>query len=219
MKLLYLLIPFVFTLQAGDSLKEEIGKLLSKKLQGYEKISFEITSKPLTPMGEAIVIDTVKEIKVSGSTAYVPVVLVGRDKRTSQSFVSLKLSLYKKVLTAKKLFAAGSELKPEDFELKTLEVAKLRGVPVCEAGAIEHMKAKLTIKEGEALIQEKLQAMPVVKRGDSVTAFAVKGNVEISFDAQARQDGSVGEVIRIMTPEKKIFRARVIDQYSVKIAE
>ncbi|MGE5354418.1 MAG: flagellar basal body P-ring formation chaperone FlgA [Acidobacteriota bacterium] len=219
MKLLYLFIPLLFIFQAGGSLKEEIGKFLSKKLQGYEKIDFEIASKPLTPMGEAIIVDTVKEIKVNGSTAYVPVILAGRDKKTSQSFVSLKISLYKKVLVAKKLITAGSELRQEDFELQMLDAAKLRGIPVCQTGAIAHVRARLIIREGEALTQEKLQAMPVIKRGDSVTAFAVKGSVEISFDAQARQDGSVGEVIRVITPGKKIFRARVIDQFSVNIVE
>lgn len=219
MKTFCLLLSLVFSFQSSDTLKGEIEKFLAKKLTGYEKIDFEIASKPLTQPGETIAVDTVKEIKVNGSAAYVPVIIVSKDKKVSQSFVSLKLSLYKKVLVSKKLITAGSELKEEDFELQTQDAAKLRGVPVCEKIELAGSRARFNIKEGETLLKEKLQAMPAVKKGSSVTAFILRGNVEISMDALARQDGAVGEVIRIMTPDKKIFRARVIDQFSVNIIE
>lgn len=219
MKILCLLFSLVFSFQAADGLKEEIEKFLAKKLTGYEKIDFEIASKPFTQKGETIVIDTAKEIKISGGSAYIPFILMNGPQKTSRSFVSLNLSLYKKVLVSKRLIAAGSELKAVDFELKTQDVARLRGVPVCETSALTGLRARLIIKEGEALITEKLQSMPVVKKGDNVTAFSVRGNVEISMDASARQDGCSGEVIRILTSDKKLFRARVIDQFSVNIIE
>ncbi|MGE5432468.1 MAG: flagellar basal body P-ring formation chaperone FlgA [Syntrophomonadaceae bacterium] len=219
MKILYLLFFLVFSFQTTDTLKEEIEKFLAKKITGLEKIEFEIASKPVSPAGGTIKVDTLKDLKITGGLAYIPVIVTTKDQAVSQSFVSLKLSLYKKVLVSKKPLAIGSELKADDFELKTLDVAKLRGVPVCEIKEIMGTRAKFNIREGEALISEKLQAMPVVKRGDSVRAFELRGNVEISMDATARQDGSIGEVIRVLTSDKKIFRARVIDQFSVNIIE
>jgi flagella basal body P-ring formation protein FlgA len=220
MKIFCLLFSLVFSLQSGgDTLKEEIAGYLNKRLTGYDKVEFEIASRPFNPAGGSIRLDTLRETKITGSVAYLPVLVVNKDKKVSQSFVSLRLSLYKKVLVSKKLLPSGSELKAADFELKSVDVAKFRSLPVCDTSLLSGFRAKFALKEGEELLKEKLQPVPVIKKGDSVTAFAVKGNVEISMDAVARQDGCPGEVIRILTPEKKIFRARVIDQFSVYIIE
>lgn len=219
MKIFCLLFSLIFSFQSADGLKKEIEKYLMNKLTGYEKISFEISSKPMTQSGETIKVDTLKDLKISGSQAFVPVILMNKDHQVSRSFVSLKISLYRKVLVARNQVKPGSDLKAEDFEIKTFDEATLRGKPVTQIEALTGYRARLMIRQGEVLTTDKLDAIPVVKRGDRVAAVMIKGNVEISMDAEARQDGSVGEIIRIMTPEKKIFRARVIDQFSVNIIE
>lgn len=219
MKILCLIIVLSFAAHTEAQIKEQIGKFLGRNLKGYEKIDFEIASAPAAAAGESLAVDTLKELRVNGALAYIPVSMLSKDRKVSQSYLTVKLSLYKKVLTALTSVQAGKELSKEEFELKTLDLAKLRGVPVCEFEELNGLRAKFNIKEGEVLLKEKLQPVPVVKKGDSVTAVAVRGNVEISMDAAARQDGGIGEIIRIITPDKKIFRARVIDQFSVNIIE
>ncbi|HEX2866347.1 MAG TPA: flagellar basal body P-ring formation chaperone FlgA [Ignavibacteriales bacterium] len=219
MKTLCLLFSLVFSFQSAGGLKKEIEKYLMGKLTGYEKISFEISSKPMQEAGGTIKVDASKDLKITGSQAFIPVILTNKGNQTSRSFVSLKISLYRKLLVAKNQVKPGTDLRAEDFELKTVDEASLRGMPVSRVEALKGCRARLMIRQGEVLTEEKLQAIPLIKRGDRVAAVMIKGNVEISMDAEARQDGSPGEVIRIMTPEKKIFRARVIDQYSVNIIE
>lgn len=219
MKIFCLLFSLIFTFQSTEDLKSEIEKYLMKKLAGYEKISFEISSKPAAQTGETIKVDTSKELKITGSQAFIPVVLMNKDRQVSRSFVSLKISLYRKVLVARNQITPGTDLKSEDFEIKTIDETSLRGKPVMQTEALSGFRARLTIRQGEALTLDKLEAIPVIKRGDKVAAYSIRGSVEISMDAEARQDGRIGEVIRIITPEKKIFRARVIDQYSVNIIE
>jgi len=61
--------------------------------------------------------------------------------------------------------------------------------------------------------------MPIMLSGGKVNAHAISGNVVVSIEAFARQDGAEGDVIRIITKEKKIFKARVIDGLNVQILE
>lgn len=209
----------LLSLFTGGSFEKQVENYLSEKLKGYDNISFEIVSLPRTDKGEQLKIDDERELKVAGNMAYLPVIISGRNGRASLSVATLKVKLYRSVLTARSSVLRGSEINPSDFELKTVEVSKLRGNPLQDFSALSGFRAKMNIKEGEVLIQENLEALPVIKRGDKISAVAGSGNVVISIDASAREDGRIGQVIRVETADKKLFRAKVIDQFTVRITE
>jgi flagella basal body P-ring formation protein FlgA len=81
------------------------------------------------------------------------------------------------------------------------------------------MISKSSIPVGTVLIFESFQAAPVVKSGDKVTAQSNVGNVMITVEAFARQDGAEGEIIKIQTKDKKQFKARVLNFENVLIIE
>ena len=61
--------------------------------------------------------------------------------------------------------------------------------------------------------------MPVIYSGNKVFAASIVGNVKISFNAFAKQEGSIGDVIRIRTTENEIFKAEIIDYQNVLVIE
>ncbi|MFA4923752.1 MAG: flagella basal body P-ring formation protein FlgA, partial [Ignavibacteriaceae bacterium] len=69
------------------------------------------------------------------------------------------------------------------------------------------------------LIREVLEEKPVIQSGDLVKASFINGNVIVSMEANARQEGAVGEIIRVVTQNKKQYRVKVVDSLNVNILE
>ncbi len=61
--------------------------------------------------------------------------------------------------------------------------------------------------------------MPAVYPGDKLEAHTIVGNVKISFATYSKQEGIVGEIIRVRNSKNKIFKAEVIDNNNVLIVE
>ena len=64
-----------------------------------------------------------------------------------------------------------------------------------------------------------VEQIPDVKHGDRVTAIFNKGIVNISFDAIARTEGVIGDVIKVKTAENKMYKAEVLNYQTVKVIE
>ncbi len=216
------LIVAIFFLFFGfneNDFQKDIQKYLEEKLNQFEKIEFEISSLPKNLEKESIEIDNSREFRLAGSNFYLPVLISENQKAQTQSLISLKVKLFKKVLVAKENIQRGIELNPNLFEEKLMNVADLKSVPVYEKENLKEFKTRLNIKFGEILTESLIEDIPVVKRGEKVLAILKKGNVVVSFDAIARQDGTKNEIIRIVSSEKKMFKAKVIDNSSVSIVE
>jgi len=61
--------------------------------------------------------------------------------------------------------------------------------------------------------------LPLIKSGDKINVSTIRGSVIVTADAIARQDGRLGEVIRIVTKNNKQFKAKVIDSNNVILVE
>jgi flagella basal body P-ring formation protein FlgA len=64
-----------------------------------------------------------------------------------------------------------------------------------------------------------IELLPAVYSGDKLIARIRYGNVVVSTDAYARNDGTIGEVIKIRTKNNKQFKAEILDSKNVKIIE
>ena len=59
---------------------------------------------------------------------------------------------------------------------------------------------------------------PVVLRGKTVQAIVRRGNVELTVDARAIEDGKAGDVIRVENSDShKILYAKVLDEKTVLV--
>ena len=81
--------------QPGSDLKNDISKYLNNHFKEYEKFEYEIIRIPSGYSAIEILND--KEFKINGTMAYIPV-KIRRNKHIAQSYISIRLKLYKVVL-------------------------------------------------------------------------------------------------------------------------
>lgn len=214
--MLNFLIILLFASTPQNQLREKIEIYLDAKLKGFQKYEFEITSSPKET--DVLMIDNDRDFKLSNDVAFIPVKSI-KTKGASLSFVTVKVRLFDYAYVAKTNINKRMQLSNEDIELKLIEVSKTRGTVLTKADDVSAYRSKTLIKNGEVLISEILEKIPVVKNGDLVSAHSQYGNVMISIDAIARQEGCVDDVIRIASKDKKLYKAKVIDSKNVSIIE
>ncbi len=209
---------FVFFPQ--KDLETGIKKYLSERLQGYSKWNYSILTNlnNLARKNLILEIDKERELQIKGNYGYIPIKEKGIIK-SSSTFITVKLNLYKEVLCATRKISAGSELNPVDFELIEKEISTLKEEPVQKFFEITGCTAKLNIGKDMILLQSMIKQNNLIKIGDEITAVYFNGGVEISFSAKARTEGKIGDQIQIVNKDNKIYRAKIKDAGTVIITE
>lgn len=194
----------------------QIAVYLKSRLPEYKSVEFEIASLPRA--FREISIDTGRAFRNSGAIGYLPVVVNTGKGSPSRSVITLRLKLFMPVYTAVRDIRRGETLSDADFISGIKDVAQLKGTPVM-TGSFSGYIAEAGIRQGDVLMRESLSESPIIRRGEKVTAYSVRGNLEISLEATARQDGAAGKIISIVTSDNKLFRAKVIDKGLVNIVD
>lgn len=210
---------FILLLLTGNqqSFKTRLDAYLGEQLRNYSAFKYEIVSLPQSD--KEVIIDNERNMKITGNMGYVPVFIVNEKNEKTQSVVSLRLKLYKSAAVAVNSIKRGSQLSASDIDFRITDVSQIRGSLLEDTSGISDWRAKNNIDKDEIVISDMLERMPLIKRGDNITACVVKGSVRIDVDAIARQDGSKDEIINIVTSDRKNFKARVIDRFSAIIIE
>ncbi|MFA8341698.1 MAG: flagellar basal body P-ring formation chaperone FlgA [Rhodothermaceae bacterium] len=212
------IISLVLVFNFGSSLERELDRYLKEKLSDYNKFEFRIKSIPkMGNRNNTISINKDKEIKISGKYCYVPV-FIHKGNKKMNSIVSLELKLYDEVLIARRKLTKGENLSKSDFTVSEKDITQYRSDIVLGNTSLEFFRAKRSINPGDVLTAGSIEGIPVVNKGDKVIANLLKGNVHITFEALAKQDGKIGDKIRI-SYQNKYYRAVVTDPYNVKLVE
>ncbi|MCH7962688.1 MAG: flagellar basal body P-ring formation protein FlgA [Bacteroidetes bacterium] len=215
MLVLLLSILFLFN-SSGSDIRDDLADYLSIHLKGYEKYEYEILKIPSNY--SSIKILNGKDLKLSGNLAYVPVHIV-KNNRTAQSYITVKLKLYKNVLVTVRDIKRKEDLAKSDFETSLQNIAGKHAKPFTDIESISSYRSKKNLNEGEILTKNDVEKIPLIKVGDKIKASIVQGNVMIQFDAFSKQEGSAGDIINIVTADNKRFKAKVIDINNVLINE
>ncbi|GBD88101.1 flagellar basal body P-ring biosynthesis protein FlgA [bacterium BMS3Abin03] len=202
--------------QPGSDLKNDISKYLNNHFKEYEKFEYEIIRIPSGYSAIEILND--KEFKINGTMAYIPV-KIRRNKHIAQSYISIRLKLYKVVLVTVRDVKRKGELRKADLELSLQNIAGINGRPITTIDKIGLYRSKKNLKQGEIITENDIEKLPVIKVGDRVKGSIVRGNVIIQTDVVSKQEGSVGDIISVHTMENKIFKAKVVDNNNVIIVE
>jgi len=210
----YLLMILLSVQLLGQSFEEQVLKYFHKEFPEYQKIEIQLQQKYLTD--EKIVIDYTRSIKLGKGFAFIPVIAT-KGKKTSPSVVSVKVQLFKKLLVASKDYERKELLHSSGFEEKILDVTQINGNPVKTDFTVLDYRAKAFTKKGEILFEEKIEKIPLINSGDKVLAEVRNGNVLVTTEAIARQQGSAGDLIEFVSLGSKIFKARVINATKVVV--
>ncbi|MDP2364948.1 MAG: flagellar basal body P-ring formation chaperone FlgA [Ignavibacteria bacterium] len=204
----YLLIIMFSVQLLSQSFEDKALQFLQKEFPEYEKIEMQLQNKFLSD--EKITIDNTRNINLGKGVAYIPVI-VTKGKKTSSSVLSVKVELFKKLLLANKDFGKKELLLKSGFEEKVINVTRLNGNPVKSDFVVSDYRSKSFIKKGEILFAEKMEKIPLINSGDKVFAEVRSGNVMVTTEAFARQQGSVGDLIEIVSKNNKIIKARIVN--------
>lgn len=212
-----ILILSFFSFQQPDGFKEEVEAYLKQNLKQYERFEFEILQAP--EKSKKIIINGDKPFSCSGGYANINVTSIDKNDKVTQTYITVKLKLYRNVLLSLVDIKAKEEISADKIEQKLLDVTTLKGEPFDKPGDLLGNVAKMRINKGRVITSDIIEAPPVIKSGDRINANSVRGNVIVTVDAIAKQDGRTGEIIRIMTKENKQFKGKVIDSNNVIIVE
>ena len=215
LSILLSILTFLFT--PNNSFKNELNGYLKKNLPQYESIDFQVLQMPEAFKKIEIIQDV--DFNYNGSFVYVPVRITDKDGRVLKSILSVKLNLYQKVFTAVKSIDRDESLTTSDFVLKKMDVTKIFGTPLTSLNDIGLYRSNTFLKAGDAITKENIELKPVIKPGDRIEAEYKSGSVSITFEAFSRQEGIPGETISIITKDKKLFKAKVINSQVVNIIE
>ncbi len=211
------LILLTFFSKPNESLKKTIADYLKNNLKKYDKYEYTIVKVPALEGKYEIRNET--KINLSNSFAYIPVKITKSNSGIIQTYVTVRLKLFKNICVAKDIIEPGQSLSGKEVEFKLVNVTDLRGTPIESLNELKDLRSKVKITPGSVLIKELLDEIPVINKGDHITASAIAGSVKISTDAEAKQDGVIGDIIYIVTKDKKQFKAKIIDSNNVIIVE
>lgn len=198
---------------SAQNFKSEVENYFNQKLKGYNKIEVSFLND-ITQHNYKI--DESRELKIKGSTAYLPVNYSDKS-RLVNSILTIQLKLYKLVPVAIKEIKRKEKIESNSFMLQSVDVSSLKYSEAAIASDLNSVRAKSLIKEGQIITKDLIEEIPVVQSGSRVLAEYVKGSVIISTEAVARQDGRVDEVIDILTASNELLKAKVINSQKVLI--
>jgi len=203
---------------AGNSgFESDLQKYLAKTFSSYERIEFQIEDK--LNMNSRIIIDDGREARLNKNLLYVPVKLISRNKSESNSFVTVRIKLFKIVLVSNQEIQKDEILSTNQFRRELKDVAILNGTVFSEEEIPVASRSKIRIKEGMILLNEMFEKNPDVLPNDRLILHAGRNGVDITTEVTSREKGSIGDIIRVLSEQKKIFTAKIIDKYNVLLIE
>ncbi|HPI36395.1 MAG TPA: flagellar basal body P-ring formation chaperone FlgA [Ignavibacteriaceae bacterium] len=215
------LILLLFCFSAGsDKLEVLVESYLKSHLSAFEKYEYEIVSKPknIINIASKVEVDNSKEFRRMKSYGYIPVI-ISSGNNSVNSVVTVKLKLYQKVYVATQNYSRGDLLERAAFELNLKEVSSLSNEPVVSLTGLKELRAKTNIRKGAILTEMMLEMNPDIKMGETVNAYLEKNGIVISMSVTARQDGRVGQTIRIATNYGQLLTGIIEENNKVKIVE
>lgn len=216
--MIYLInILFIFLIGTNSNNNSVINGYLNEKLSDYNKFSYKIVSPKNIDLGK-ISLDTSRELKMKREYGYVPVQLTYKGK-TKNTVLTVKLKLYKNVLVATRKIRKREFLTKNDFKVMEKEISNLRDKPLRAVTDLNILRARINIAPESVLQQNMVEQIPDINIGDRVEAIYTKGIVNVNFLVTSRSEGVTGEVVKVKRDDNKIFKARIINNKTVKILE
>lgn len=216
------LIISILFLTVGGEKTSQLDSYLKQKLSDFTKYEYQVVSLPSyikSINDKRVSISSDREFKINYGFAYVPVDIKLTEENVSQSIITLKINLYDEVFAAVRKIKRGETISQSDFAVTEKEITHLRNNVVNISKTLNNVQASVNIGENEILQENMIQKLPDVKAGDKVFAFSNVGSVTVTFPVIIREDGRIGETVRVVRDDKLIFRAVVIDSKNVKIIE
>ena len=127
--------------------------------------------------------------------------------------------LHLAVVTTKKI-EKGEKLSSENVALVRMPASKIPSDTLRQLESVLGRTAAFSLAPETAIRISYLYDPPVIKRGQKALAIVQKGNIEMTVEVIAIEDGKAGDIIRVEnTDTHKAIHAKVRDEKTVLIEE
>jgi|GEM_PF-912878 len=203
-----------------DLVKDYAGEMLPKDGLTYD-IAVERSPRELVlPDDPAIEVKPrlfSSAIHTGVNTVAIEASLAGRSICTTTAVVRIKATAV--VLIAAATIDQGQALTDQNTKTEARDITKIKDPISAGAGNPQGWVARRIIQPGSVITAADVALPPDVRLGDQVTLTVKCGSVAIRTSAEARQDGRVGDTIRVRSSvSSDELRARVTSAGSVEIA-
>jgi flagella basal body P-ring formation protein FlgA len=202
----------------NNNIEENIDNCLYEYFPECTRIEYTIVSPQNIDLSQ-FQLDNNRELKLQGSYAYLPVKEFNSNGISKNTIITLKLNVFKKVLVANRDIKKKQYLNLQDFHYDEKEILSLRYPPADILLPVDDYRSRRNIKENSVLQISMLEKIPDIEVGDRVEAVFNNSSVNISFNVTARSEGVAGSIIKVKRDDRKIFKAQVINNSTVKIIE
>lgn len=97
-----------------------------------------------------------------------------------------------------RLISAGEIIATDDLEWQPVHLTRLSGSSLTDAQQLIGHMAKRPLKAGQILRQTDVAVSPVIKKNDLIRLVVQSGQMTLSVQGKALQDGALGQAIRVV---------------------
>jgi flagella basal body P-ring formation protein FlgA len=200
----------------NNQLEPQLKNYLDTKLKSYSSYEYQVMSLPKS--FSKIEIKNEKEFRIKKNYGYIPITVYSANNSISSALLTVRLKLFKEVLVSQNKIERNAGLASEMFTNKIENVASVEGSVMDVASDLTSLRSKVVIREGIVLTKEMVEPLPIVKTGAKLILHTGKNGVDVTVDVISRQEGCEGDLINVQNGSK-IFKARIIDKYNLKLEE
>ncbi|HED07021.1 MAG TPA: flagellar basal body P-ring formation protein FlgA [Ignavibacteria bacterium] len=219
MSVLILIILSLF-IQTSVPFKNQLKNYMNKNLANYTTSkSYEYEILQLPDSYKSIELLKPNEFKLKGNLVYLPVKILKNSGRVIKSIITVRVKIFRNVIVTKKQINRREKLEPDDFKYERKDITVIKGTLIYSLDKIDLYRSKVRKQPGDVLTAESIEKAPIVNVGDELRAKYINGNVLVTFQAFARQEGAAGDTITIITKDKKLFKGKIIDSKNLILIE
>jgi flagellar basal body P-ring formation protein FlgA len=172
----------------------------------------------LAPAGEPrIEVERLSSRALRGPTVLRLRILVD-DRVQSEMSVTADVRYLRPALVARRGMRRGEALTEDLLELQERDITRVRGRYYTDAGEIDGLRLRRSVRAGDLLTDQYTEPVPVIARGDQIQLVAQSANLRIIAAAVALQDGGIGARIRVRnTDSGNMVYGRVQDRGTVRV--
>ncbi len=132
--------------------------------------------------------------------------------------VNTRIRTFERIVVSKTRLGRFALVSPEDLQLAKLETTNLAKKTFSMLKELSGLRTTRLIQAGDVITENLVETLPVIARGGGVEIHFKRGLLEITTPGIARQDGKIGDEIRVKCVEsKKSYTAKVIDAKTVLV--
>lgn len=205
-----ILTSIVFTKDFKTALIDQLETIYAKS----GRLELEIIKMPKVEDNSEVIV--LMKTPILSSIANVPVEVKSKLGK-QRILVPIRIKVFNTIAVTKTAIKKGDKFSDNNVALAELDIVQINGDTYSNLEDVYGNTASVNIKPNTPLTNVVLKRAPMIKAGDKILAIKIVGNVEVSFDVISKEDGGIGDNIRVVDKNKKLFNAKIINSSVVEI--